>query len=184
MSALQVLQQGITPGYNNSTTTAFTGSWDHSLKQWDIERQDVMSVFTSGSKITTSLDANSLLGLVATSHSDGKVRLWDTRHGNVTDNSASNCQSITNDSKNAADIPQFVSNVKWHPTSSTIFACTDYSGIVRVWDIRSAKIPLGEKETHDGKALCSVWVTNDDDNISDSLFTGGSDCAVHATSFQ
>ena len=157
------------------TSTTFTCSWDHSIKQWDMERQDVVAVFTSGSKISTSLNANAKSGLVATSHSDGKVRLWDTRTGNTADSSASSCQSITNSTR--AGVPQWVSDVQWHPTQTTAFACTDYGGVVCVWDIRSTKVALSEKETHDGKALCAQWT-------DDAVFTGGSDCAVHATNFQ
>ena len=156
------------------TATTFTCSWDHSIKQWDMERQDVVSVFTCGSKISTSLHANAKSGLVATSHSDGKVRLWDTRAGNSADSSASTCQSITNSTR--AGVPQWVSDVQWHPTQTTAFACTDYGGVVRVWDIRSTKVPLSERETHDGKALCAQWADA-------AVFTGGSDCAVHATNF-
>ena len=165
VSALQVLE---------GTKTAFTASWDHSLKEWDIDRQDVVSVFTSGSKISTSVHANPSMGLVATSHTDGKIRLWDTRLGNASDSSASNCQSIINSTRSG--VPQWVSQVQWHPDTATVFACTDYGGVLRVWDVRSTKVPLGEKDTHDGKALCTQWVGG-------SVFSGGSDCAVHATDF-
>eukprot|EP00605_Chrysophyceae_sp_TOSAG23-4_P002028 GSChrysophyteH1.ASY1.ANO1.2246.1 assembled CDS len=165
VSALQVLE---------GTKTAFTASWDHSLKQWDMDRQDVVSVFTSGSKISTSVHANPSMGLVATSHTDGKIRLWDTRLGNASDSSASNCQSIINSTRSG--VPQWVSHVQWHPETATVFACTDYGGVLRVWDVRSTKVPLGEKETHDGKALCAQWVDG-------SVFSGGSDCAIHATNF-
>lgn len=57
-----------------------TCSWDHSLKIWDLERQDNVSTFVC-SKVFTSLDCLSTQqnGAILTSHPDGKIRLWDPR---------------------------------------------------------------------------------------------------------
>jgi ribosome biogenesis protein len=56
----------------------FTASWDHSVKLWDMERQECVHTIV-GAKVATSLNVNSTLHLIATSHSDGRVRLWDSR---------------------------------------------------------------------------------------------------------
>jgi ribosome biogenesis protein len=56
----------------------FTASWDHSVKLWDMERQECVHTIV-GAKVATSLNLNSKLHLIATSHSDGRVRLWDSR---------------------------------------------------------------------------------------------------------
>jgi len=152
----------------------FTSSWDHALKVWDMDRQDVVAVYTSGSKISTSLHYNSQTNLVGTSHSDGKIRLWDCRQNQSSD-SASSCQSIVNGGANVVT-PQWVSAMKWHPTKAMVFGCTDYAGVLRVWDIRSTKVPLGNSETHDGKALCVDWAGN-------TVFSGGSDCVIQASVF-
>lgn len=155
-------------------TRVFTSSWDHALKIWDMDRQDVVAVYTSGSKICTSLHYNDQTHLVGTSHSDGRIRLWDCRQNQSSD-SASSCQSIVNGGANAVT-PQWVSQVRWHPTKPMVFGCTDYAGALRVWDIRSTKVPLGNSDTHDGKALCLDWAGT-------TVFSGGSDCVVQATVF-
>ena len=56
----------------------FSCSWDHSLKEWDVERQECSFTFV-GSKVITSLHFSSALDSVLTSHADGRVRLWDMR---------------------------------------------------------------------------------------------------------
>ena len=56
----------------------FSSSWDHSLKEWDVERQDCSFTFV-GSKVITSLHYSPGLDSVLTSHTDGRARLWDMR---------------------------------------------------------------------------------------------------------
>lgn len=60
---------------------AFTSSWDHSVKYWDIERLECIDTHAGG-KVVTSLHFNDINGLVATSHPDGRIRLWDSRKQN------------------------------------------------------------------------------------------------------
>ena len=70
----------------DSTGTVLTCSWDHSLKAWDLERQDCVATLAS-SKVFTSLHRSSAaVGAegaveVLPSHPDGKVRLWEVRPG-------------------------------------------------------------------------------------------------------
>lgn len=58
--------------------TLFSASWDHSIKAWDMERQDCVATFNS-SKVITSISYSESTRLLASSHPDGRVRLWDTR---------------------------------------------------------------------------------------------------------
>jgi WD40 repeat protein len=68
----------------------WTCSWDRSLKLWDIERQDCVACFVCP-KVATSVQrrGSPIVGdgaglsreVIATSHTDGKVRLWDSRIG-------------------------------------------------------------------------------------------------------
>ena len=75
--------------------------------------------------------------------------------------------------------------MKWHSSKATVFATADYAGWVRVWDIRSTKVPLGKAEAHDGKALCVDWATAAEAGVgAATVFSGGSDCVVHALDFQ
>lgn len=73
----------------------FTSSWDHSIKQWDLERQECIHTI-AGAKVSTSLHLNSTQNLIATSHSDGRVRLWDSRNREGTVSIASLHRSATN----------------------------------------------------------------------------------------
>ena len=60
-------------GSSINSPRMFTCSWDHSLKEWDLERQDCIASFAS-SKVFCSLDYSVEAGLVVTSHPDGRVR--------------------------------------------------------------------------------------------------------------
>jgi ribosome biogenesis protein YTM1 len=62
---------------NSSFSSVLTSSWDHSFKQWDLDKLDSI-VSVNCSKVITSLDCNSS-NLVATSHPDSKIRIWDLR---------------------------------------------------------------------------------------------------------
>jgi ribosome biogenesis protein YTM1 len=71
------LQQELNSGH------IYSSSWDHSWKLWDLERQDPLSS-TNTSKVVTALDTNDAHhSSVATSHPDGKIRIWDTRENNL-----------------------------------------------------------------------------------------------------
>lgn len=73
------------------------------------------------------------------------------------------------------------------PQSAHMFAATDYSGSVVLWDTRSPAVPLGRTEAHQGKALCLHWLPSSDAKSADTehkgyrLLTGGSDCSIKAT---
>lgn len=69
-------------------------------------------------------------------------------------------------------------------SSAHMFATTDYSGSLTLWDTRSPAVPLGRTEAHNGKALCLHWLRSPDKNgadIEQRLLTGGSDCCVKST---
>jgi ribosome biogenesis protein YTM1 len=64
--------------FSSSNNRVFTSSWDHSVREWDLETQDCV-VTMAGSKVITSCDYSALAQLVATSHPDGRIRMWDHR---------------------------------------------------------------------------------------------------------
>ena len=66
------------------------------------------------------------------------------------------------------------------PGSAHMFATTDYSGSLTLWDTRSPAVPLGRTEAHAGKALCLHWLRNTSAE-GYRLLTGGSDCTIKAT---
>ena len=67
------------------------------------------------------------------------------------------------------------------PGSAHMFATTDYSGSVTLWDTRSPAVPLGRTEAHNGKALCLHWLRSTGADKEHRLLTGGSDCCVKST---
>ena len=65
--------------YTMSYATHFlTSSWDHHIKKFNIETQDSVHTFST-TKVVTSIDYSSHLNAVISSHTDGKLRLWDFR---------------------------------------------------------------------------------------------------------
>ena len=156
-----------------ASNRVFSSSWDHSLKEWDMERQDCVATFAACSKVITSLHYSESLSLVATSHPDGRVRVWDSRQKD----GEAVCRSVVGSSSNS----QWVSQVRWSPTGTQTFATSDYAGTVRVWDLRCA-IPLGSVDAHDGKALCVDWI-HSSPSTSTRIISGGSDCCIHASPF-
>jgi len=166
---------GISGASRNGTVV--TCSWDHSMKAWDLSRQDCVATVVC-SKVFTSLDVNNsnnaqadpTTSAVLTSHPDGKVRLWDLRVGQE----ASGARATFGKSA------QWISQVRWMPESAHMFAATDYSGSMVLWDTRSPAVPLGRTEAHQGKALCLHWLPSTDQSYR--LLTGGSDCSIKATS--
>ena len=155
-------------GMYQSDDHLFTSSWDHSLKQWDLEKQDCINTY-AGSKVITSLHVGTIdRNLIATSHPDGRVRVWDQRLKS---------ESGTVGSFSSKDGKDWVSQVRWHPSSGNIFASSDYEGTVKVWDLRSS-IPLGTSDAHQGKALCIDWIVVDD---VIKVVSGGSDCIIRST---
>lgn len=167
---------GANSGRNNSL---FTCSWDHAVKEWDLERQDCVNTFAS-SKVATSVDCSTDSGstmLVASSHPDGRVRCWDAR---------------SNKEASAAKIvlgkgSHWISQVRWRPGSGIVFAASDYAGHVALWDIRSNNVPLSLNEVHSGKALCVNWLRDPDAMDTEErgsrfrIVSGGSDCSLKST---
>ena len=64
--------QGLQPGRISGNWRMYSCAMDFSLKEWDVERQDCLSTFTSDSKIFTSLHFNESSRIVGTSHNDGR----------------------------------------------------------------------------------------------------------------
>jgi len=137
-----------------NASSLLTCSWDHSLKVWDLERQDCVATLVCP-KVATSVQKRPLTGdacVAATSHVDGKVRLWDTRVGGASE--VNHATSVASFGRST----QWVSQVRWLPGSEFLFGAADYSGAVTLWDCRAAS-PLACNAAHSGKALCLGWTS-------------------------
>jgi ribosome biogenesis protein len=165
---------------NGSTTTAttllptqfLTGSWDHSIKVWDTERQDCLLTL-NGLRVVTCLDTSyHTTGIVASGHPDCTIRLWDTR--TTTSSSSKEANLLVSDTTFRPSHQEWVSAVQWSRDNPYHLASTSYDGNVKLWDIRSST-PLhtihafGKEE----KGLCVCYGRN-----NGYLFAGGTDCMV------
>eukprot|EP00743_Colponemidia_sp_Colp-15_P003223 GILK01003482.1.p1 GENE.GILK01003482.1~~GILK01003482.1.p1 ORF type:complete len:429 (+),score=37.65 GILK01003482.1:67-1353(+) len=138
------------------TATLYTGSWDHTIRVWDVDSKTTVNTLT-GNKIVTALSYNHVAGLLASGHEDRAVRIWDPRGK---DTQVVKLALVSHSS--------WVSAVKWAPTSPYMLASASYDGTVKLWDIRS-KIPLHTLESHEDKVLCLDW------QGTSRLWSGGSD---------
>jgi len=165
---------GIAWGYNTATTTnqtLITSSWDHSIKSWDVETQNVVLTL-NGSKVATCLTRCQNSNVVATGHPDCTVRLWDMRvQGSGAEGEGGFFDGTLRPSHNA-----WISAVKWSQ-DPYVLTSASHDGTVKVWDIRSS-LPLHTVRAHPKgqKALC-VAVTED------AVYSGGSDCVVKKFKF-
>jgi len=156
----------------HSHKTLITGSWDHSVKVWDMERQECI-LSLNGSRVVACLDTSHHSdGIVATGHPDCAVRLWDVRQ----DNSASTVSDKTFRPSHKA----WVSGVQWSPNNPYHLASTSHDSTVKVWDIRSA-LPLHTVRVFPKteKGLCLAY-GQPAEGVSGqaSFFLGGTDCTV------
>ncbi|KAL0490712.1 ribosome biogenesis protein WDR12 [Acrasis kona] len=104
----------------------YSGSNDHTIRQWDVARAELTSTI-SGSKVVSSLTLNQDLNLILTAHPDHLVRMWDPR--------MSSRASIFRSHK------AWVRRVEWQVGGGHQFVSCGDDNQVKVWDVRSA-LPL------------------------------------------
>lgn len=166
----------------SSMRLLITGSWDHSLKVWDVERQDCVLTL-NGSRVVTCLDTSyHSSAIVATGHPDCTVRLWDTRTSNDSNDSSSSL--LVSDNTFRPSHKQWVSAVQWSGQNPYHLASTSHDGTVKLWDIRSS-LPLHTvrafgtaKAPQKGLSLAYADTTTTESGGSFLLFAGGSDGIV------
>jgi ribosome biogenesis protein YTM1 len=160
---------------SNDAGRVYTCSYDHSVKEWDMERQECVATFV-GSKVCTSMHMRSGNNLIATSHPDGRVRLWDSRN-----RQDAVCSQSLPPIQATSDAVYWTSQVRWSPQNAFVFATSNYNGEVCVWDIRS-NVPISTSEAHAGKVLCCDWLERKAESTL-SVISGGSDCAIKSSEF-
>jgi len=135
-----------------------SGSWDHSIKQWDVETGTVVDTL-HGSRVICGITYNDTTKLIASAHTDKTIRLWDLR---------------SNDSalvlKSFASHKEWVASVAWHPQVSNLLVSGSHDATVKLWDTRS-NIPLHTLNSSD-KIFCVGW-------SSDKILSGGAECKVN-----
>lgn len=156
---------------NRSAAVVYTSSWEQAIKVWDLNRQDCLTTFNAG-KVITSMDCSSgNKSLLASSHPDGKIRVWDGNNKETTSSASLTLGSLKNTS--------WISHVAWQPNSDNLLASVDYNGKLCLWDLRST-VPLSSQDVHNGKALTLQWL-KDAKLDKYRIISGGSDCCLRST---
>jgi ribosome biogenesis protein YTM1 len=158
---------------SSSQRQLITGSWDHSLKVWDIERQDCLLTL-NGSRVISCLDTSyHSAGIVATGHPDCMVRLWDVRTDQSRDSSLAVSDNTFKPSHRG-----WISAVQWSRRDPYQLASTSHDGTIKLWDIRSS-LPLHTVRAFpkNEKGLCLAFGNANGDGAG-MLLVGGTDCVV------
>jgi ribosome biogenesis protein YTM1 len=177
--------------FASAASKLVTGSWDHSIKLWDIEHQEKVLAL-NGSRVVTCLDTSyHAEGIVASGHPDCSVRLWDVRVGGSGKGgeSAAAGNSSHHPVLAVADqttwIPShraWITNVRWSAHDPYRLVSSSHDGMVKLWDLRASlpvqtlrpveKSVLGSDDD-DNKVLCVALGRRDK-----RIYAGGTDCVL------
>lgn len=148
------------------TEQIVSGSWDHSLRFWDVE-SGVCTSRLDGNKVILDLDYSKTNGLVATGNADKSVRTWDPRVSIATTSLNTLYTSHTG----------WVSAVAWHPTDANILISGSFDSNIKVWDIRSATPLHTLPSQHKDKVTTLSWLDKD------HFVSGGADKYLRTYTF-
>lgn len=105
--------------------TACTGSWDHSIKLWDLYSGQETRTLKSSNKIFLSIDYSPLKNLIAAGLNDNHVRIYDpkSKEGNLV--------KLTLSSHTG-----WCSSVFWSRTNENMLVTGSYDNLAKLWDFR------------------------------------------------
>ncbi|CAF1506656.1 unnamed protein product, partial [Didymodactylos carnosus] len=140
-----------------NTNEIVSGSWDHSIKLWNMDTLKEAQTFKS-TKAVIHCDYSQLNHLIVAGFCDRFIRLYDPRvsEGFVV---RSTFTSHT----------QWVPSLSWSKTNEYVFVSGSYDSFVKLWDIRCSKAPLYDLQGHDNRVLCVDWT------IPSLIISGGAD---------
>ncbi|XP_076930753.1 ribosome biogenesis protein WDR12 homolog [Bidens hawaiensis] len=144
--------------------TIYSGSWDHSIRRWDVETgKDTLNMFCG--KVINCIDVGGeSSALIAGGGSDPILRIWDPRKPGTL---APSFQFSSHTS--------WITSCKWHSKSWFHLLSSSYDGKVMLWDLRTAW-PMAIIDSHEDKVLCADWWNGD------SVASGGADSKLRISS--
>lgn len=149
--------------------TLISGSWDCTLRAWDLAAASCVSNWSVGRAVTSVSTSPSSSPQFATSHEDGHISLWDVRappHASI-------AGAYTLDSSSglpllSASAPhrRLSTEVAWSPYNEHRIASVGHDGSLCILDPRSPKMPLqaiaiGNPYPCPTKVLCVAWLADD-----------------------
>eukprot|EP00930_Biecheleria_cincta_P046513 TRINITY_DN32085_c0_g1_i1.p1 TRINITY_DN32085_c0_g1~~TRINITY_DN32085_c0_g1_i1.p1 ORF type:complete len:470 (+),score=96.40 TRINITY_DN32085_c0_g1_i1:25-1410(+) len=160
--------------------TLISGSWDCSLRVWDIAAASCVCNWSVARAVTSFSLNPEMPPQLATTHEDGHVSLWDIRappHSATT--GALSLDASAGLPLLHAQTPhgRLASQVVWSPQDANRLASVGHDGRLCILDPRSPKMPLqtvqvGRQGPMPNKLLCAAWLA------PDALAVGGSDGKV------
>jgi ribosome biogenesis protein len=109
-----------------SENTACTGSWDHSIRLWDLyEAQETRCIRSGANKIFVSIDYSVNNQLIAAALNDNLIRLYDPR---------SNEGSVIKSTLSSHTT--WCSSVFWSINNENLLISGSYDSLAKLWDIR------------------------------------------------
>ncbi|XP_042066028.1 ribosome biogenesis protein WDR12 homolog [Salvia splendens] len=137
--------------------TIYSGSWDHSIRRWDVETGKDSFNMSCGKAINCLSIGGESSALIAAAGSDPVLRVWDPRKPGT-------LSPIFQFSSHNS----WISSCKWHDKSWYHLVSASFDGKVMLWDLRTAW-PLAVIDSHGDKVLCADWWKGD------SVISGGAD---------
>lgn len=154
-----------------------SGSSDQTVRLWDIPSVTTLAtwpVARAVSSVTTAPDSR----LFATSHEDGRVRVWDVRSPLLAATASELAEKGSYQRCSALSTyhihRRLVSQVKWNPENANILVSVSHDGSAKVIDLRSPRFALQTVSYPDIKLLCVCWIDGS------RFVSGGSDNKIRS----
>eukprot|EP00039_Didymoeca_costata_P028596 m.21650 g.21650 ORF g.21650 m.21650 type:complete len:435 (-) comp7196_c0_seq1:50-1354(-) len=141
--------------------TLYSGGEDHCLRIWDVELAKCKRNMV-GSKVINEVALSKKNSLIAAAEFDGNIRMYDPR----SDEAMQFCLSSHK---------RPVCTVVWSPENSNQLVSGSQDGEgnnLKIWDIRSRKIPIHNISGPKGKVFSVDWVSKT------AILSGGEDCRL------